>query len=1422
MMKNDGKKFEILTKEFFSFLFKKLGYTVHKERIQFNGTQDGFDVQMVIGKDYKERIFYIECKDYSTDVNFASIYTKAHDLVTNYNLNKKDMALFVSPKSNFKNSKNAEKSEPTLNRIFPFNIRLLEKSNGVESLFALNKDIYKEIYNQELSFKINDQEEIDKFKSIILSRGKFRKIVIKEEDKVKYISDTKKCSNYIPRTIIKERETKKSHRQLYHNEEGLGNLISIVKDNISNSENDGLALLGNPGLGKSVELTELALYFWENREETNIIPFYRVINSFTVDSKISDFLPKDWDKIPELLIVLDGLDEISYINEFKSKLQNFLDKNRDDLQHIYFVISCRTNVYENIVKGIPKFECFFLHSISYRSAIDYLRSEFKLPRNVISSLYVNEDQREFLENPFYLNLFGEYYSVKSSLPKNKTDLVEKYVDKRLEEDRVKKFRNKEVFDKSIIISGCKKIALSIEAMQSRIIEDSELTILIPNHKAELINSCFVEKIYNADRWQFEHKNLQEFFVAKALMKLPFEEIISFISLNSANNKTHPSWLNSISYLINDLDSSEDVYVKLIQWLKKNDPEVLFKSDSDRVSEEIRSEVFQDYFIKRCKENTLWIRSYDNETRKVAKFANTKKDIDFLITEINDITNHRRTRISAFHLLSYMNLKERENEIKELVLKYLDDRNDDFDLDAKADLIGFVKRLEYHLDETFFEKLLSNIVENDYHRTFTAILECFQKDLLTNEKSIDSNNHRKYIKNVAAIISGQKTRKFDGERNVASTERQNLKNVLLQFKAIDDFLFALDFLLIRRDSYHLNESEIKDTVKRLSEMYFEDKKVFDKVVNFIYLGIDKRQYLFEFEEKFCEFFKITNTQYQGFLRFYDLRDRIGIRFMSYIADEDSIKFLLEEYKKDKVNNKTISYFRNNLSWENLELSLDFQKLILKETNYDFNGEILEKSERAEWQKFHKLKEGLSFDLLFHKDKMKDVIKLLFDKLESNKTNWDVLHAFEQLHWKSLELQRSIPQSAINVVHDTLRLSDFKHITCEDVFKLIDTDLYLIKKIKDNIHSKRKNNLSNMNKRGVRITKSQFDFINDWCQEKIKSINEKSECLLDREECGLIWYFRNLLNLKYPDEILLELLEVDGRMNFNEQHFGIGYICKLLDKSIIDNRIIQNIRNGISDEQIRKNHFVYAFDNQLKDTYPKIEEYLLENNQNNYFRKEILKKYCQINLSVSLLKDIADKSMQEEITDDIVWPVFDILIENDESDFVKDRILYYYQSNEESLKELIGIKYLIKSNYERAFSYFNNWIKGQKVYTRRTKNSLRTEDFPKHTNPKSIPDIIELINTYYDNNEFNFDDYSNPIRFIVESINAIAQNNSQEVCQQLINELEKIRQSLNSDKHDLYYINQVILDLKDIHIKLESKPMPFPSIVGKIREYQYYFA
>ena len=43
-----GSKFELITKDFFIWLFEELNYKILKDRIQFSGTQDGFDILLIV------------------------------------------------------------------------------------------------------------------------------------------------------------------------------------------------------------------------------------------------------------------------------------------------------------------------------------------------------------------------------------------------------------------------------------------------------------------------------------------------------------------------------------------------------------------------------------------------------------------------------------------------------------------------------------------------------------------------------------------------------------------------------------------------------------------------------------------------------------------------------------------------------------------------------------------------------------------------------------------------------------------------------------------------------------------------------------------------------------------------------------------------------------------------------------------------------------------------------------------------------------------------------------------------------------------------------------------------------------------------------------------------------------------------------
>ena len=140
-----GNSFEIITKDFFVWLFEKLGFIITKDRVQFSGTQDGFDILIIVSKEYVEQRIFIECKNYSSDLDIGNIFKKAWDLEKNHKLDENDLFIAINPKSNFKNQDNSEKSITILDEKFKFRNCLLDISNKVNKLFAINNTFYKQI-----------------------------------------------------------------------------------------------------------------------------------------------------------------------------------------------------------------------------------------------------------------------------------------------------------------------------------------------------------------------------------------------------------------------------------------------------------------------------------------------------------------------------------------------------------------------------------------------------------------------------------------------------------------------------------------------------------------------------------------------------------------------------------------------------------------------------------------------------------------------------------------------------------------------------------------------------------------------------------------------------------------------------------------------------------------------------------------------------------------------------------------------------------------------------------------------------------------------------------------------------------------------------------------------------------------------------
>lgn len=1413
--KNDGKNFEFQTKIFFSYVFEKIGYIIHKERIQFNGTQDGFDIQFVISEDYIERKIFIECKDYSTDLKFGNIYTKAHDLEANYEFDENDIALFISPKANFSNSKNPEKSEPILNSgKFPFSIRLLDLSNGVKNLFGINQTVFEGVYGYKSTENINKEYELNKFKNTLHSRGVLKKIIIKEKHRYDYITDIQETENHINRTIT-EPKYSKNGKSYFPNEylglNHISNLKTLVSGVFVDDKTNGVVLLGNPGLGKSVELKQLALYYWKNRELENCIPFFRTINSFLSTSNISDYLPKDWQHIPKMLIILDGLDEISDIQIFKAKLDKFIIDQKEKLTDIKFVLSCRTNIYESVIKDIPGFKCYALDELRPSEAFSFLEKKYSLSYEVLSKSPILDNQREFLSNPYFLNLFGEYYQTTNLIPTNKCDLITRYTEKRLEDDRVSKYKNQS-YDSSLIKSHCKKVALSMEAMQVNKIDDSYLNILIDSKKT-FTDCCFIEKVYGEDRWKFEHRNLQEFFVAKALSNLSFEKIIQFISVDDSIQKTHPSWLNSISFLINLLDTKDKKYDKLIKWLKVNDYDVLFKTDSNRISKSIQTRVFQDFFNKRCKKQTLWIGVYTAETKELAMFGDCIENLNFLISEIRNNENHRRARISALNILSYMSSTKEEHKIKEMVLALLSAPINEVDFNFKADVLLFVKNVGWHKDSELIHNIIKALGDFDYHLVTNWVL-----------KLINNNNPDEYYDFIAItapkVIDDNK-RTYNKKDRISTSEKDTLKEILSKFEIVEHLLFSLKIHFSSENHYtfNTNEDDIEKIIFKIIKAYDSNKDIYNLMVKFLIDSLNSKELSYKFEDVLTTFFHKTKTNEIAFNHILNskinypknLEFEVKRHFLASLASSKNLTSIVEKYINKEISNKELTYFRNNLSYQDYELAKQLQNEIYLKTSFDFNGDFLKDEIKVKWQNFHNTKKQKGFNLLFNRNEILDKVNTYFLNSDKDFTTWEELKDNKEEYWQSINLQTKYPQTFMSILHNGLAEFNGK-LTKVDIISLIDSELYLINKIK--------NQLVNIDTQ-IEINEIQIEYIEKWCINNIPKadFNDLNSSKNNKLRCHLIWYFRNRFDFSLQEDVLLDMLNIDGSMKTNEKEVGYDYIIKNVNNSRLNKRLIKNINSLDLQDNIFENQAILALNNGLTPVYEKIRKFIKDEKKSQYYRRPVLKLYIEKTNDISLLKELIKPQVFDEYKDDLTWEAVDILLQKDENSIVIKKLLELRNKNHAIKNKLTIIKYLIKANYEGSFQLFNEWIvKNMSEYKKELNYSLTGEYWKTHYNSESIPHLIDLIKIG-NSRKYHFDKFSKPIRIASDTLKNICQKNPHETCLKLIDLLKDYEKEFEKTDEEVFYFNTLLNDIWEIYFKLKSLPITFSEIAKKINEYKY---
>ena len=1145
---------------------------------------------------------------------------------------------------------------------------------------------------------------------------------------------------------------------------------------------DKIILLGNPGVGKTTELNKLFDLLWNQKEETGIIPFFINLKYYKKNISFEMLINNEnWTKFSQVIFILDGLDEIADIQDFISEFENFISKNKN--RSIKYVISCRTNIYSKYLAEITDFQPFVLKSITIYQAKSILEKKFNI-RNIDEKFFEN------IDTPFFLNLFAEYYNENKNIPQNNSQIWELFIDKALDNHKAKVIK-RTILNKPKSIKQLKILSLVNELMQKNYTTDEELYKIVGDEYDEFIENPFLIKNEDSNYWSFVHRQIQEYFVARSLCDKDFIEILEFIKIDETQS-VHPSLFNSLTFLLDIMNVDDPNYIELLGWIKNNQIELLFKSDSNRLSKDIRIEVFKEYFQEECIKKTLWISTRRAiELSEIGNFGDCKENFDYLISIISRYKEyHLRVLYSALNLLNFFSFSSFDKEkLKSFLIKNL--KSTDFPISGKAEILRIISKFHLVQDDLKYMSTIYELFKCETNKQLNNSL----LSLIHDEENIDI--YSQFLKDEFLMANGYIKRKDEDE--VIRGNRYIINKLILRLSNPDDFLdiFKYYFNNDGKVSYYDNFED--DLIEKCSTLIKDDETFIAHL-----LGQINEDYRFHINKQFLiKIIKTSNTEDVALSYLIENKAIDSIRFLvAELINENNINHLVEILIEKKIPNQEIEYFRNNIGNSNSrDLAVLFNNL-MEENSVIFKYPVYTNEKEKLYLVKCKKQIQDNFDILFEKDKLLNEIKVVFENNNNSITGNDI-HKIRK-DWYDKNGHGNFIDTSISIIDKCIYSNNDNPSTYHDIRKIIDSDYFIIiKKIRQLIEQYKSNN------KDFKISKKQKKSIEEWALKEVPQIDfdevahssgvSSFSYLRNYKKVETIFYFQKLFNFELSQDFLLksiEFYEFDKSGELDESFYHLYNLIN--NKVLFDEQVTENINSKELIGLSMSKHIKYALSNQIEKTYQSIRKHLLKG-KSIFHEYKILEDYVNFTNDTSILKELCVDNESYQF-----WSSIELMLKlNINIPFCKEKAIEYLEEGNERYT-INALDVLLKLNDSEAFKFILKNLK--KGFT----PSIHGMKYNNFNSLNNIQDLVELFDIIY-NKEFDKFESSYYKDFYKMLISNLSIKDEDFVKVQAV--LNEIKQTLKKSKSDLFYINLLIDDSIYSHINSKSKPYSLKTAMEK---------
>jgi len=1236
---------------------------------------------------------------------------------------------------------------------------------------------------------------INELKSGIKALDKNKAIKEKEAitDCNYFLSEIERPTDYLTRKIIHSSELKKD--DLFYKKEVLYIKEGILKEN-------RLVLLASGGIGKSTELKQLAF----SCEDIGLIPIFISLKLY-VNKEIEKCLPNKWENVPKekLLIIFDGLDEINTA-DFLTTLKRIISFSKDvSNKDCKIVISCRSNFYDLPIEGFTdtlenNFSAYYLTELNVYSeeVRNYLKSIFKIkPEEFIKDLSDN-GYLDLAENPFYLKSIAKIYSGKGSISNDRAQLFEEFVTSNIKFDSEKyKLKVEDIqHKKTFILNLLKRIALGMEiSAKNEITEENLFKLIDYENEFELLKCCslFEKKKGSLDTWQFEHRLIQEYLAAKALSSISFEIIIKTITFEKEHKKLIPSWVNTLAFLFSIIDKGSPLYSQLLDWLVKNEKEVIVKFEKDKIDEATRVDLFKEIF-NFYKLNDIWISSNKFTDKDFARFGQADACLEFLLNEIVTVGNSRTVKLNAIRVLEHFEIGDKQQKIKEILLTLIVEvQQDSYYV---YEILGTLDGLNIHDEDTlnrlmlFFEKRNNQYIRSGLYSII--------------EKAEAADKYIEYLINGLKIIG--KDALEDREKVTLFGEDIHLFNCLERVKSAGSVKKIIHYF---KGSSYFNYSYDRDKklhslINTFIEIFKEEDSIFDEMLLWF---IDKNRSLEnELSKALFSFFEKTNTEERGFLTLlknFDVKDyNTGVALAKF-ANEERIQKVVEKYISRNITNDDVQrYYYDLRGFRNDNLFEKYEQLLLEKSGF-----VIPKPKQIDYEGIRKKRLQEDFNLLFDGERLKKTTLEIFDKEGKEELTKEELFEARKSRFTYEDWEDCYLETPLEILRDLTNVGgkvdrNRANIWFEDIegvawYCLTGIYQYLIT---DN--------------NSIIVSSEQEKFITDWTKKEALNYDFIKEGVLVNQSGNVsytykaifISFFTIKFKIEQPKEVLVNMLCLDYFSEENEKRVTIEYVSERVEKKVVSAKIISNIKEGLVDHYVMVNHFKYAVKNNLSEVFEIIKNEIVNETKDNYRRNAILDIYYEGTKDVQGIKELYYRADLF-----IKWEIIELLIKAKELEITAQHLKELLSSCEEVNDKLRAAELLISISDKAGLDFLLRWLKESEAINIPTRNKF---NLGKMNSVELVPQLLELLELSY-KRKIQIDNFYELKGVVLDVLSAIGIS-SEENFKLIKNKLELF---INFNKGKLEHVNFIFFTIQQMETNFymnKAQTYSIEQVVEKLKQ------